>query len=131
MSITVHKTLKLLFTLLLSLLLFGVTYVHAQDGYLPQDEVRVLRDIADELGKRYWNFSLNPSDNNTNWATPSLDETSPYNNTLKCNCSYPEGVCHVIAISLEGQDLDGVLPPSLAKSQSYLTSKQLIWPVIT
>ncbi|KAI7736503.1 hypothetical protein M8C21_000487, partial [Ambrosia artemisiifolia] len=77
--------------------------------------VSVLHDIADELGKRDWNFSLNPCDNNTNWATPSLDETSPYNNTLKCNCSYPEGVCHVIAISLEGQDLDGVLPPSLAK----------------
>ncbi|KAJ0836776.1 hypothetical protein HanRHA438_Chr16g0770821 [Helianthus annuus] len=48
--------MELLFTLLLillALLLFEVTDVHAQAGYLPQDEVLALRDIVDELGKRY------------------------------------------------------------------------------
>ncbi|XP_022015833.1 probable leucine-rich repeat receptor-like serine/threonine-protein kinase At3g14840 isoform X7 [Helianthus annuus] len=119
MSIIFNKSLELLSTIVLiflALLLFEVTDVHAQNGYLPQDEVRALRDIAEELGKRDWNFSLNPCDNNPNWATPNNQtETSLYNNTVMCNCSYPGDVCHVITIILEGQDLDGVLPPSLAK----------------
>uniref|UniRef100_A0A251S4X2 Putative leucine-rich repeat domain, L domain-like protein n=1 Tax=Helianthus annuus TaxID=4232 RepID=A0A251S4X2_HELAN len=116
MSIILNKILELLFRLvliLLALILFEVTDVHAQAGYPPPDEVQALRDIAKEVGKRDWNFSLNPCGNNSNWVTPNPTET--YNNTVQCNCSYPRGVCHVIKIFLKGQDLDGVLPPSLAK----------------
>ncbi|KAK1424852.1 hypothetical protein QVD17_20191 [Tagetes erecta] len=95
---------------------FQVTDVHAQSGHLPQDEVSVLRDIAQELGKRDWDFNHNPCDvNNSNWLTP-VDRGRPlYNNTVRCNCSYPGNVCHIDAIILKGQDLDGVLPPSIAK----------------
>ncbi|KAF5760888.1 putative protein kinase RLK-Pelle-DLSV family [Helianthus annuus] len=119
MSIILNKNLELLPTLafiLSALLLFEVIDVHAQSGYLPQDEVLALGDIAKELGKRDWDFNLNPCDNNSNWATPTNQtESSLYKNTVECNCSYPGDVCHVIAITLQGQDLDGVLPPSLAK----------------
>lgn len=38
-----------------------------------------------------------------------------YNNSVICNCSFPGGVCHVTKIFLKGQNLPGVLPPSLAK----------------
>ncbi|KAM0048730.1 hypothetical protein Hdeb2414_s0008g00277811 [Helianthus debilis subsp. tardiflorus] len=101
MSIIFNKSFELLSTIVLiflALLLFEVTDVHAQNGYLPQDEVRALRDIAEELGKRDWDFSLNPCDNNPNWATPNQTETSLYNNTVMCNCSYPGDVCQVIAM---------------------------------
>ncbi|KAI3498631.1 hypothetical protein L1887_34408 [Cichorium endivia] len=102
----------------------------AQAGELPVDEGNsfVLRffsfefqdsvlfdEIAKELGKRDWDFSLNPCDGNPNWATPGRSEMPVYNNTVVCDCSYPGGVCHVVSIYLKGQDLDGVLPSSLAK----------------
>lgn len=53
--------------------------------------VDALREIAKEVGKRDWNFSLNLCDNNFNSAT------SLYNNTLECDCSSGD-VCHVVAM---------------------------------
>ncbi|XP_034697457.1 probable LRR receptor-like serine/threonine-protein kinase At1g07650 isoform X5 [Vitis riparia] len=87
----------------------------AQGGRLPDDEVEALREIAEQVGKKDWNFSLNPCDGNASWSTPKRKEMPLYNNTLTCNCSYPNGQCHVVQIFLRGQDLAGVLPPSLAK----------------
>ncbi|KAI3743726.1 hypothetical protein L1987_56791 [Smallanthus sonchifolius] len=75
--------------------------------------MNALRAIAEELGKRDWNFTLNPCGNNSNWATPKESVMDLYKNIVECNCS--GDVCHVKAITLQGQDLDGVLPPSLAK----------------
>ncbi|PWA66159.1 serine-threonine/tyrosine-protein kinase catalytic domain-containing protein [Artemisia annua] len=94
-----------------------VTDVQAQAGFLPQAEKDALIDIAKELGKSDWNFTLNPCDNasNWNWRTEKRSEMPYYNNTLLCNCSYPGGVCHVESLFLKGQDLGGILPPSLAK----------------
>ncbi|GAA0167328.1 hypothetical protein LIER_40357 [Lithospermum erythrorhizon] len=91
----------------------------------PKEEVDALREIADELHKRDWDFSLNPCDNNTNFVNPT--GSKKFNNTVLCNCTAAE--CHVSHIILKGQDLSGVLPPSLAKlphiayfdvSQNYL-----------
>lgn len=56
--------------------------------------VNALREIAEQLGKEDWNFSVNPC-NNSNWQTPKRKELPLYNNTLICNCSYPGEVCHV------------------------------------
>ncbi|KAM7530501.1 hypothetical protein LguiB_033911 [Lonicera macranthoides] len=92
------------------------TVSKAQSGNLTAGEVNALREIAKQLGKEDWNFSLNPCDGNPNWTTPKRsDLPSYYNNTPICNCSYPGGVCHVESICLRGQDLAGKLPPSLAK----------------
>ncbi|CAI9279515.1 unnamed protein product [Lactuca saligna] len=82
---------------------------------LPPHEVNSLKEVAKEIGKRDWDFRLNPCDGNPNWATPARSAMPQYNNTLVCDCSYPGNVCHVVATYLKGQDLDGVLPPSLAK----------------
>ncbi|KAL3643560.1 hypothetical protein CASFOL_014375 [Castilleja foliolosa] len=87
----------------------------AQSGHLPDDEKNVLREIADELGKKDWDFRLNPCDENSNWNTPKDVDRPLYNNSIICNCSYQNAICHVEKIFLMGQDLAGVLPPSLAK----------------
>ncbi|XP_022015899.2 probable leucine-rich repeat receptor-like serine/threonine-protein kinase At3g14840 isoform X4 [Helianthus annuus] len=122
MSIILNKNLELLPTLafiLSALLLFEVIDVHAQSGYLPQDEVLALGDIAKELGKRDWDFNLNPCDNNSNWATPTNQtESSLYKNTVECNCSYPGDVCHVIAMSLESNMFSGIVPAELGKLEN-------------
>ncbi|KAJ9690801.1 hypothetical protein PVL29_013118 [Vitis rotundifolia] len=80
---------------------------------LPQDELEALREIGEQLGKKDWDFRLNPCDGDSNWKTPSTEKNKYHNNAVTCNCSLD--MCHVDTISLRGQDLAGVLPPSLAK----------------
>ncbi|KAF3665537.1 putative LRR receptor-like serine/threonine-protein kinase-like [Capsicum annuum] len=82
---------------------------------LPQREKSALREIAEQLGKSDWDFDLNPCDGNTNWTTPKIDSMPLYVNNVTCNCSTPDGFCHVQIILLKGQDLAGVLPSSLVK----------------
>ncbi|XP_022715707.1 probable LRR receptor-like serine/threonine-protein kinase At1g07650 isoform X2 [Durio zibethinus] len=77
--------------------------------------VGALREIAIQLGKTNWNFSVDPCSNHSSWRTAEIDPRKLYNNTLFCNCSFPGNVCHVDSIYLRGQDLPGVLPPSLVK----------------
>ncbi|KAG9152778.1 hypothetical protein Leryth_021765, partial [Lithospermum erythrorhizon] len=79
----------------------------------PQEEVDALREIAKELHKEDWNFNLNPCNKNTNWFTPYTPDRPTFINQVDCNCTANE--CHVSDIILRGQNLSGVLPPSLAK----------------
>ncbi|KAJ7947202.1 putative Kinase [Quillaja saponaria] len=110
-SMTIFRLL-----LLLSFLFMTVIGVEAQTaGRLVDDEVTALREIKEQVGKKGWNFSIDPCSNDTSWATPKSNLMPSYNNSLICNCSFPGGVCHVSKLFLKGQDLAGVLPPSLAK----------------
>ncbi|KAK7858398.1 putative leucine-rich repeat receptor-like serine/threonine-protein kinase [Quercus suber] len=77
--------------------------------------VQALREIATQVGKNDWNFTVDPCSNESSWATPHSNLRPLYNNSLICNCSNHSGVCHVIHLFLKGQDLYGVLPPSLVK----------------
>ncbi|XP_031120578.1 probable leucine-rich repeat receptor-like serine/threonine-protein kinase At3g14840 isoform X1 [Ipomoea triloba] len=105
-----------MFIILIPIILsFNARFVEAQSGHLPPDELNALKEIANEVGKKDWDFRLNPCDNNSNWLTPQRNDTPLYNNTLTCNCSFPTGICHVQSIILKGQDLQGVLPPTLVK----------------
>ncbi|PWA57921.1 leucine-rich repeat domain, L domain-like protein [Artemisia annua] len=121
--LTVFKPSSVLLLILSAFLLSGVTSIRAQVGSLPPSEgkfsfsmslVTALREIANQLRKNDWNFSLNPCDGNTSWRTPLTGRPPQFNNSVVCNCP-STGFCHVIAIFLKGQDLTGVLPKSLAK----------------
>ncbi|XP_050367372.1 uncharacterized protein LOC126785777 [Argentina anserina] len=97
--------------------------VEALTTRLPASEVAALKEIAAEIGKTDWDFDVDPCLNDsthTSWATPKPADRPQFNNTLTCNCSFPDGSCHVINIILLGQDLAGALPPSIAKLP-YLT----------
>ncbi|KAL6201305.1 hypothetical protein ACLB2K_025019 [Fragaria x ananassa] len=101
----------------------GLVEVEALTTLLPASEVAALEEIATQIGKTDWDFSVDPCLNDTthtSWATPKSAYRPLFNNTLTCNCSFPDGSCHVINIILRGQDLAGVLPPSIAKLP-YLT----------
>nr|GMD01716.1 putative LRR receptor-like serine/threonine-protein kinase [Ipomoea batatas] len=84
-----------LIILVVIILFFNATFLEAQSGHLPPNELNALKEIADQLGKKDWDFRLNPCDNNSNWMTPKRNDTPQYNNTLTCDCSFPGGICHV------------------------------------
>ncbi|KAK1424848.1 hypothetical protein QVD17_20187 [Tagetes erecta] len=120
MSLMFEPSSRLSFTITLVLSTFvlcQVTRIQAQNGHLPPDEVNALREIAKQLGKEDWDFSLNPCDGNTNWRTPAIKDVPQFDNVVNCTCPSND-VCHVVNISVKGQDLAGVLPPSLAKLPS-------------
>ncbi|XP_019190172.1 PREDICTED: probable leucine-rich repeat receptor-like serine/threonine-protein kinase At3g14840 isoform X2 [Ipomoea nil] len=98
------------------LLSFNATFLEAQSGHLPLDELNALKEIAYQVGKKDWDFGLNPCDaNNSNWLTPADWDNPLYTNNLTCDCNFPAGICHVQSINLKGQDMQGVLPPALVK----------------
>ncbi|GMN43450.1 hypothetical protein TIFTF001_012651 [Ficus carica] len=78
---------------------------------LPNDEVEAIKEIAEQLNKKDWNFS-DPCSHKPTIDKPRSDQ---YNNTIFCNCSISASVCHVQSITFTGQDLDGVLPPAPVK----------------
>ena len=59
--------------------------------------VQALQEIAKQVGKKNWNFTVDPC-NDTSWQTPQSNLTPSYNNSLICNCSYSNGVCHVVKL---------------------------------
>ncbi|TQE00753.1 hypothetical protein C1H46_013692 [Malus baccata] len=119
----------IMFTLIFCFSSSSTVKIEAQSQSDPK-EVETLKEIAKQIGKKDWNFSIDPCINDTNWATPKSANLPHYNNTVICNCSTPDGFCHVVSIFLMGQDLAGVVPPSIAKlpylkkvdfSQNYLS----------
>ena len=63
-----------------------------------QYAVQALREVAPQVGKKDWNFSVDPCSSESSWFTPKSDLRPLYNNSLICNCSYPAGVCHVVQL---------------------------------
>ncbi|KAI7731215.1 hypothetical protein M8C21_030815 [Ambrosia artemisiifolia] len=124
MSMIYELGWRLLFKIMLilfTILFLEVIVIQAQVPRLPPNEMDALREIAQQLGKVDWDFSMNPCDrNNPNWVTPKGNSTpAQFNNVVNCTCSIDD-VCHVVNISVKGQDLAGVLPPSLAKLPSIM-----------
>nr|POE60398.1 putative lrr receptor-like serine/threonine-protein kinase [Quercus suber] len=67
-------------------------------GTIHSDEVKALGEIAEQLGKKDLNTNVEQCRNDLSWLTPKLEWKPPYNNSLFCNCSYSDSVCHVVAL---------------------------------
>ncbi|KAF2302937.1 hypothetical protein GH714_011379 [Hevea brasiliensis] len=115
----VHQVLEIIFgstmISLLILMAIGSIKVKAQAGHLPPEEVQALQEVATQLGKKDWNFKVDPCSNDTSWKTPLSKDRPYYANIVTCNCSYIGGECHVESILLKAQDLAGVLPRAIMK----------------
>ncbi|KAH9779317.1 putative leucine-rich repeat receptor-like serine/threonine-protein kinase [Citrus sinensis] len=71
--------------------------------------VQALKDIANTLGKKDWNFSVDPCSGEEGWAE------IPEENAVTCNCSFSNGtVCHVFRIDLTLNYLSGTIPSEWA-----------------
>ncbi|KAH1266059.1 putative leucine-rich repeat receptor-like serine/threonine-protein kinase [Glycine max] len=75
---------------------------------LPEDEVQALRDIAHTIGKKNWNYSVDPCDGKSNW-------NSSQKNVVTCNCSFVNHTCHVVSIILKEQNLSGIISADLVR----------------
>nr|XP_011461826.1 PREDICTED: probable LRR receptor-like serine/threonine-protein kinase At1g07650 [Fragaria vesca subsp. vesca] len=115
-----HKTIMLTILVLCLVCIVPPLQVEAQPRRLAAEEREVLLEIGLQLGKKGWNLDVDPC-NDTTWSTAPSGDEPLYNNTVVCNCSYPDGLCHVVKIFLKGQDLAGELPSSIAKLP-YLTA---------
>ncbi|KAL5180484.1 putative leucine-rich repeat receptor-like serine/threonine-protein kinase [Glycine soja] len=75
---------------------------------LPEDEVQALRDIAHTIGKKNWNYSVDPCTGKSNW-------NSSEKNVVTCNCSFVNHTCHVVSIILKEQNLSGIISTDLVR----------------
>ncbi|KAF2302939.1 hypothetical protein GH714_011404 [Hevea brasiliensis] len=111
----VHQVLEIIFgstmISLLILMAIGSIKVKAQARHLPPEEVQALQEVATQLGKKDWNFKVDPCSNDTSWKTPPSKDRPYYANIVTCNCSY----IGVNVILLKAQDLAGVLPRAIMK----------------
>ncbi|KAG4384386.1 hypothetical protein GLYMA_13G266100v4 [Glycine max] len=84
----------------------------ASGATLLQDEVKALEDIAKTLGKKDWDFNVDPCSGQRNWT--SAVQVKGSENNVTCDCTFANGtVCHVTNMVLEGNQLSGNLPPEL------------------
>ncbi|XP_019456015.1 PREDICTED: probable leucine-rich repeat receptor-like serine/threonine-protein kinase At3g14840 isoform X2 [Lupinus angustifolius] len=103
----------------------------ASGATLSNDEVEALKQIAKTLGKKDWDFSVDPCSGQRNWT--SLDQVEVTENAVTCNCSFANAtICHVTNILLKQQNLPGTLPPELVRlpylqeidlTRNYLSGK--------
>ncbi|KAF8409123.1 hypothetical protein HHK36_005196 [Tetracentron sinense] len=90
---------------------------------LPDDEVKVLRQIVKTLGSTPRDFNLNPCTGGWNATSPNPDDKSP--NGVTCNCSLANITgCHVVSIDLTRNYLNGTIPGAWGSMQ-YLKSISL------
>lgn len=74
---------------------------------LSGNEVRVLKKIAERIGKRDWDFSLDPCSGKGSW---SMDNGSVASG-IECDCHFAgNSTCHVVRMSIKSQNVSGELP---------------------
>ncbi|KAI8007457.1 putative LRR receptor-like serine/threonine-protein kinase [Camellia lanceoleosa] len=64
---------------------------------LIMDSVEALKEIANKLGKKNWNFSVDPCSGESDWANRS--KPNGFENAVTCgNCTSDNTTCHVVSI---------------------------------
>lgn len=86
----------------------------ASPNKLHPDEVRALREIAKRMGKRDWDFGVDPCSGQGNWSVPFHNKGFESNVTCDCNL-YNSTACHVVRIGLKAQNISGAVPPEFSK----------------
>ncbi|KAF5458584.1 hypothetical protein F2P56_022605 [Juglans regia] len=114
-------------TALFSFATFGLA---ATAKALHSDEVETLREIGKKLGKKDWDFGIDPCSGEGNWWVLE-DERKGFESTVTCNCTLNNNSsCHVVRIALKAQNLSSTVPPEFSKlrylnqldlSRNYLT----------
>ncbi|RHN74858.1 putative transferase, protein kinase RLK-Pelle-DLSV family [Medicago truncatula] len=108
MKLIMNTSLHLLF------LSFCLISSFARGATLLQEEVQVMKDVAKTLGKKDWDFNIDPCSGENNWTTSS--PMKGFENAVTCNCTFANAtVCHIVSIVLKSQNLSGTLPRELVR----------------
>ncbi|XP_060195249.1 uncharacterized protein LOC132624497 [Lycium barbarum] len=84
------------------------------ESRVAQEEVNILEQIAVTMGATHWKF--NGESCQIGAVRVTTDQPSWSETDVKCNCSIGnDTACHIVAITLKGISLSGVLPPELVK----------------
>ncbi|XP_044461968.1 probable LRR receptor-like serine/threonine-protein kinase At1g07650 [Mangifera indica] len=108
---------RLLFLSLVSA--FCLTIFASGAPPLEKSEVEALKDIAKSLGKKDWNFNVDPCSNETSWVAETQDNGSEKN--VSCYCSFSnDTLCHVVSMkryngkaAAAGRIVHAAFPPSI------------------
>ncbi|KAL1555944.1 putative LRR receptor-like serine/threonine-protein kinase RFK1 isoform X1 [Salvia divinorum] len=96
---------------------------------VPQVEVDVFKEMADELGALHWSFNADLCE----MVMGGMTQTPPPNSDgyVECNCNFNNTtVCHVTTLVIKSYDLPGVLPLSIVKLQ-YLKHVDFAYNLLT
>ncbi|KAH9794188.1 putative LRR receptor-like serine/threonine-protein kinase [Citrus sinensis] len=110
--IPILKLLLASHLLFISLVTFFGYAIAATANKLHAEEVKALKQIGRKLGKKDWNFGVDPCSQKGNWELSS-DDKKGFESNVTCDCS--SATCHVVRIALKAQNLTGALPPELSK----------------
>ncbi|KAL4282255.1 hypothetical protein GQ457_03G022300 [Hibiscus cannabinus] len=98
------------------LLVFASTFIvccletFTNGATLGKDEVEALRSIGSALGKKDWNFDIDPCNKDSSWVDPSSNKD--HANNVTCDCSFNNNnTYHVTHIDLTRNYLRGNIPP--------------------
>ncbi|KAK7335239.1 hypothetical protein VNO80_27016 [Phaseolus coccineus] len=62
---------------------------------MPEDEVQVMKEIAKTVGKKDWDFSVDPCSGERNWFV----KVKGFENAVTCNCHFANAtICHVVSM---------------------------------
>jgi len=54
-----------------------------------------MKEIAETLGKKDWDFSVDPCSGQRNWSV----EVKGFENAVTCNCHFANAtICHVVSM---------------------------------
>ncbi|XVF16842.1 hypothetical protein REPUB_Repub10bG0066800 [Reevesia pubescens] len=84
---------------------------------LHPEEVKALKAIGKKLGKKDWDFGVDPCSGKGNWIVEG-DEVTGLVSNVTCNCSFNNNkTCHVVSIFLTALNMSATLPPEFSKFQ--------------
>ncbi|KAG4964407.1 hypothetical protein JHK85_039382 [Glycine max] len=135
---------KMLFLLLLgsTSLIFLSHLASAATPKLNTQEVKALKEIGSKIGKKDWNFGVDPCSGKGNWNVPDARKAFVMSSVI-CDCSFNHNSsCHVVSIRdsqdcffahfiyWKAQNLSGSLSPEFSKLH-YLQKLDLSRNIIT
>ncbi|KAK7300123.1 hypothetical protein RJT34_10958 [Clitoria ternatea] len=98
-------------------LLFSSLLGHFASSATPKlntQEVKALKEIGRKIGKKDWDFGMEPCSGKGNWNVS--DDRKGFESCVICDCSFNHNSsCHVVSISLKAQNLSGTLSSEFSK----------------
>ncbi|EOX92937.1 Leucine-rich repeat transmembrane protein kinase isoform 1 [Theobroma cacao] len=94
---------------------FGLAAAAATTPSLHPEEVKALKAIGKRLGKKDWDFGVEPCSGKGNWIVQGDEETG-FASNVTCSCSFNNyKTCHVVSIVLTALNISATLPPEFSK----------------